>query len=55
MAITVVGTAVVAGTSITIPTHQSGDLIVVYAHASTNGAQPSAPSAGGNVPTWNLL
>jgi hypothetical protein len=55
MAITVVGTAVVAGTSITIPTHQSGDLIVMFAHASTNGAQPSAPSAGGNVPTWNLL
>jgi hypothetical protein len=55
MAITVVGTAVVAGTSITIPTHQSGDLIVMFAHASTNGAQPSAPSAGGTVPTWNLL
>jgi hypothetical protein len=55
MAITVVGSTVVAGTSITIPTHQSGDVIVMFAHASTNGAQPSAPSAGGTVPTWNLL
>jgi hypothetical protein len=55
MPITVVGTAVVAGTSITIPTHESGDLIVMFAHASTNGQQPAAPSAGGNVPTWNLL
>lgn len=55
MAISIVGTASVAGTSITIPAHQSGDIIVLFAHASTNGSVPSAPAAGGTVPTWTSL
>jgi len=55
MPITVVGTAVAAGASITIPTHQSGDLIVIYAHSSARASSPGAPAAGGNVPTWTSL
>ncbi|QRY55208.1 hypothetical protein JVX95_30840 [Mycolicibacterium septicum] len=38
-------------TSVTIPTHQVGDLIVIFAAAS-NSAVPTAPSAGGTVPAW---
>ena len=55
MAISIVGTASAAATSITIPTHQSGDLIVIFAHASANNSVPAAPSASGNVPTWTSL
>lgn len=42
------------GTSIAIP-HNSGDLIVMYAHASANGALPTPPAAGGTVPAWATL
>ena len=52
MPISIVGTASVASNTITIPAHQSGDLIVVFGHASGNSTYPAAPSAGGNVPTW---
>ena len=55
MAISIVGSSVGAGSTITIPAHQSGDLIVMYAHASIYNYQPVAPSASGNVPTWTLL
>lgn len=37
----------------TIPAHQAGDLILVYAH-NTNGL-PTPPSAGGTVPTWTTI
>lgn len=39
-------------TSVTIPTHASGDLILIMARASANGTNPTPPSAGGTVPTW---
>jgi hypothetical protein len=55
MALSIVQTASVAGNTITIPTHQSGDVIVLFAHASTNASVPSAPTAGGTVPTWISL
>ncbi|MEC4904563.1 hypothetical protein R2351_17915 [Mycobacteroides chelonae] len=40
--------------SVTIPTHQVGDLIVLCAFDSQNTA-PTKPSAGGTVPDWNYI
>ncbi|OHU48907.1 hypothetical protein [Mycobacteroides chelonae] len=40
--------------SVTIPTHQIGDLIVLCAFDSQNTA-PTKPSAGGTVPNWNYI
>lgn len=37
--------------SVTIPTHAVGDLIVLFAHRGTTGS-PSKPSAAGTVPAW---
>jgi hypothetical protein len=39
-------------TSVTIPTHTSGDLIVIFAYRNSSTTVPSKPSASGNVPTW---
>lgn len=40
--------------SVTIPTHAVGDLIVAWA-AGNGGGAPAAPSASGTVPTWNTI
>lgn len=40
--------------SVTIPTHQIGDLILLCAFDSQNTA-PTKPSAGGTVPNWNYI
>ncbi|TEA06283.1 hypothetical protein [Mycobacteroides salmoniphilum] len=40
--------------SVTIPTHQVGDLILLCAFDSQNTA-PTKPSAGGTVPNWNYI
>ena len=42
------------GSTVTIPSHQIGDIIVLYAH-STSGTDPSIPAAGGTVPTWTSI
>ena len=42
-------------TSITIPTHQTGDVIVICARAGASGAVPAAATAGGTVPTWTSI
>lgn len=42
-------------TSVTLPTHAVGDLIIVFADNMATGVgskQPAIPSAGGTVPTW---
>ena len=41
-----------ASTSVVLPAHQAGDLILVIA-LSTSQATVSIPAAGGTVPTWN--
>lgn len=47
----------VTANAITMPSHNAGDLIVMYVHASTNGSNPTIPTAnaGTGVPTWNLI
>lgn len=42
-------------TSITIPTHQAGDILVVYARAGGSSVIPVAATASGTVPTWTQI
>lgn len=50
---TVRGTAnYAATTSVAIPTHQAGDLILIYAVDNTATTLPTPPAAGGTVPAW---
>lgn len=48
----VVGQASAAATSVAIPAHQPGDLILVSARGTV---APSVPAAGGTVPAWTTL
>ena len=48
---TLVGANSAAGTSVTIPTHQVGDLLILFVYR-TAGALPTVPSASGTVPAW---
>lgn len=43
------GVGSAAATSVTIPAHQAGDMIVVMARGTV---APTVPTAGGTVPTW---
>lgn len=52
MAISIVGSAAVAGSSITIPTTTAGDDIVVAAFNGIDTTTPSKPAAGGTVPNF---
>jgi hypothetical protein len=50
---TVKGTAnAVLGTSVTIPAHAAGDVIVVFAYQNGISAPPTPPAASGTVPAW---
>jgi hypothetical protein len=50
---TVRGTAnAVLGTSVTIPSHSVGDLIVIFGYLNGLSAPPTAPTAAGTVPAW---
>jgi hypothetical protein len=53
MAVTVVGQASAAATSVAIPAHAVGDLIVVMARGTA--AAPSVPAASGTVPAWATI
>lgn len=44
-----------ATTTVTIPAHNVGDLIVVCASRRSNATAPSVPSAGLTVPAWNTI
>lgn len=44
MSITIVGSATAGATSITLPTHQAGDLIVLFAYRDGNDAVPDQPT-----------
>jgi hypothetical protein len=52
--IAVVGTAGAAATSVALPTHQIGDLLIFCARRA-NVAAASIPAAGGTVPAWTQL
>ena len=54
MAISVVGATSAAGTTVTLPTHQAGDIIIVSARRG-NVTPASIPVAGGAVPTWTSI
>jgi hypothetical protein len=49
--IELVGTNSAAATSVAIPAHQAGDLIIISARRANNTA-PSLPAGGGTVPTF---
>lgn len=55
MTVSYVGQGANAGTTVTIPAHQIGDLILIFAYRDGNNTAPSTPAAGGTVPTWNLI
>ncbi|AZS06860.1 minor tail protein [Mycobacterium phage Raela] len=48
----IVGFNINPGTTVTIPAHQVGDVIVIMAY-NDGATNPGLPSAGGTVPTWN--
>ena len=50
---TLSGSAIAPGTSIALPAHAVGDLIIIFAFLSGSNSTPTVPSAGGTVPTWN--
>lgn len=41
-----------ASTSVTIPSHSIGDLIVIFAYRDGNQTIPGKPAASGTVPAW---
>jgi len=49
-----VGSGGASATSVTIPAHRPGDLIVMYVKASAQNILPSIPTASGTVPSWQL-
>jgi hypothetical protein len=49
----IAGSNSTAATSITIPTHQAGDVIIIAARGTA--AAPSVPAAGGTVPAWATI
>lgn len=55
MTISFVGAQGAAATTVTIPTHQVGDLILIFAYRDGSNTAPTTPTAGGTVPTWNLI
>ncbi|MCG7607070.1 hypothetical protein [Mycobacterium sp. CnD-18-1] len=50
--LTLVGVNSVLASSITLPAHQPGDLIIVIASQVGLSTVPTKPSAGGTVPAW---
>jgi hypothetical protein len=44
-----------ATTSVTLPTHAVGDLIVLYCYDNGATTVPGTPTAGGTVPTWTTI
>lgn len=55
MALSRVGGSSVAATSVTIPAHIAGDLIVIWAYRDGNTTPPTVPTAGGTVPTFTVI
>lgn len=55
MTVSFVGAQGNAGTTVTIPTHQVGDLILIFAYRDASNTAPSTPAASGTVPTWTLI
>lgn len=50
--VTFKGANAAISTSATIPAHNAGDLILIWAYQNNASNLPSKPAAGGTVPTW---
>lgn len=46
------GSNVAIGTSVAIPAHNAGDLILIWAWRATGSTPPTKPTAVGTVPAW---
>ena len=55
MALTLKGTATSVTTSVTIPAHAIGDLIIIGAARNSLTGLPTIPTASGTVPTWTSI
>lgn len=44
-----------AATTVTIPTHVPGDMIIIFAYRDGSTTIPTQPAASGTVPTWNII
>lgn len=42
-------------TTITLPGHSAGDMIIIFASQTSSTTVPTVPSAGGTVPTWTNI
>ena len=49
MTVSFVGAASAEATSLTLPSHQAGDLIIVWAHNSANTTSPTMPAGWSNL------
>jgi hypothetical protein len=47
--------ATFGATTVTLPTHAVGDIIVLYVDIGATGTAAAIPSAGGTVPTWTNI
>lgn len=52
MAISHIGSAGAATTSVAIPAHVANDLMIVYAYNNAATTVPTKPASGGTVPNW---
>lgn len=53
--VSLMGSNANAGSSVTIPTHQVGDLIVIFAFNPFTTSAPTKPSASGTVPDFTYI
>lgn len=54
MSLSITGSTISAATSVTLPGHNVGDLIVIFAHRG-GSLTPIVPSAAGTVPAWSAI
>ena len=55
MTVSFVGSQGAAAATVTIPAHQVGDLILIFAYRDGSNTAPTIPTAGGTVPTWTTI
>lgn len=53
--VTFIGSANARAASVSLPAHQSGDLILIVAHNGDNGTEPSLPAGWSNLASANLF
>lgn len=51
----ILGATVANANTVSLPDHQAGDWIVLFARASAVNTLPSVPTSGGTVPTWTSI